>query len=198
MGFRPYESVGTVCTGFARPGTKNLLTAANDLWDYSMSFGIYNCRLSTAGSQLSMHAEGRAADIGFPVIAGEPHPTAYDLFGVLRTNAWELGIQYIIFDRRSYSKAYPWGKPYLGPNPHIDHLHVEQTREAAGSLSLDAAYFLLGDDMLTAEQETALNELVAVRKQVIEAGSSLSLLIPTLKLIKLMRNVDNLFDSEEF
>lgn len=198
MAFRPYESVGTVCTGSARPGTKNLLTAINDVWDYSMSFGIYNCRDNTGGSGLSMHSEGRAADAGFPVVNGEPHPQAFELFEVLRTNAWDLGIQYIIFNRRSYSKLYPWGKPYLGSSPHIDHLHIEQTRGMAGSLSLDAAYFLVGDDMLTAEQEATLNELVLVRRQLLAAGSSLSVINVALKLIKVLRKVDDIFDSEEF
>ncbi len=203
MAFHPYESVGTVCSGKAQAGTKNLQVAINALWDYSLSFGIYNCRLSTAGGSLSVHAEGRAVDIGYPVLPGGiANPLGYLLLERLKRYAWELGIQYIIWDRKSYSRAFPNGKVYTGPNPHIDHLHIEQTWGAAklSPLTLATAYDLLGEDdvALTPEEQATLDELVSIRRQLVLTGSNLSVILVALKLVRLLRKVDDLFDADEF
>lgn len=196
MTFRSYESVGTVCKGTSQLGTRHLITAVNDLYDHSMNFGIYNCRPNTGGGGLSMHAEGRAVDIGFPGVA---HPQGFELLEVLRTNAWELGIQYIVWNRRKYSREFPNGAPYLGPNPHTDHLHVEQVWSVSKTLSLDSAYYWLGDNELTPEQEATLNELVQVRRDLraMVPQSSLGAIVAAAKLIRLWREIDDKFDGSE-
>lgn len=173
------------------------MTAANVLWDHSMNFGIYNCRQSTAGGRLSVHAEGRAADIGFPVIGGVAHPQGHLLLQVLQINAWDLGLQYIIWNRRSYTRTNPTGKTYTGPNPHIDHLHVEQTWEAAKHhpLTLETAYLLLGESMFTPDEEQVLKDIVAAIKAEGSNGSAMAALI---RLVRVLRQVDDVFDGVEF
>lgn len=47
----------------------------------------------------------------------------------------ELGIQLVIYDRRSWSAVYPNGRRYNGVHPHYDHLHIELTWDAARHLT---------------------------------------------------------------
>lgn len=200
MPFRPAQSTGTVCSGRAQPGTKNLLVAVNDLFDWTTSLGIYNCRPSSGGGGLSTHAEGRGVDIGIP---GVSNPLGYVVLNKLRDKAWDLGIQRIIWDRKAYSAAHPNGSVYTGPSPHNEHLHVEQTWEAAkiNPLTLEAAYNLLGDDdvALTPEQEATLNELVAVRAELkaLSPSSNFSAITAAVKLIRAWRKLDDIFDTTE-
>lgn len=163
MTFHPYQSA-TECTGRAQPGTKNLETAINDVWDKSMTFGVYNCRPVRGGTSLSLHSEGRAVDIGFPVVNGGAHPQGHQLLDVLLENAWGLGLQAIIWDRRWYSAYHPLGRYYDGVNPHVDHLHIEQAWNGARTLSLIQAYDLVGDMAFTPDEETILKQIVEAIK----------------------------------
>ncbi len=45
----------------------------------------------------------------------------------------EIGVQYLIFDRSQWSasRSSDRVRAYTGPNPHIDHIHVEITLEAS-------------------------------------------------------------------
>jgi hypothetical protein len=51
----------------------------------------------------------------------------------LVSHAEYVGIQLVIWDHSVWQASLPDEKlgPYTGPNPHIDHLHVELTRQAA-------------------------------------------------------------------
>lgn len=97
----------------------------------AFNLGIYNCRTIRGGSTTSLHGEGRACDIGFPV--GDPE--ADELLRRLLRVPGRLGIQVIIYERMIYSAKSPKGRPYTGVHPHNDHLHIEFTWEAARSLT---------------------------------------------------------------
>ena len=132
---RKYEPA-TRATGGPAPGAKALMAwfLGNFAHQGGTNLGIYNNRTVRGGSTKSLHAEGRACDFGI-----RPHGAEYGtlLAERLRSVSGELGIQLIIWNWRIWSGAYPdagWRR-YTGTNPHLDHLHVELTREAAASLT---------------------------------------------------------------
>lgn len=140
VGYEPARS----CTGSAAPGARALMSWF--LGAYSTqggrNLGIYNCRTVAGSATTSLHGEGRAADLGVPVGAG----WAQTLADQLRLNSAELGIQCVIHNRKIWSGSYPtagW-RTYTGTNPHLDHLHVELSRSAAGTLTAERVQQVLG------------------------------------------------------
>ena len=138
MPFAPWEAA-TRCVGSAQPGARALMKWC--LTEYpgaAYNLGIYNCRPVLGGAAMSGHAEGRAADVGFPLVDGKANPAGHRMVQRLRPHADELGIQVIIFDRRIWSAKSPGrgGRPYTGVHPHRDHAHIELTRRAAGRLTV--------------------------------------------------------------
>ncbi len=126
------------CTGRAADGAKALMSWF--LGAYSgrgaRNLGIYNCRQIPGSTSLSLHGEGRAADLGVPVGAG----WAQTLADALVANSGELGVQLVIYRRKVWSGRYPnsgW-RAYTGSNPHNDHLHVELSWQAARTLTTQA------------------------------------------------------------
>lgn len=139
-GYEPARS----CTGGASPGCRALM--AWYLGEYGgrggVNTGIYNCRPVRGGGTWSLHAEGRACDLGV-----RPYSAQYgtDLAEQLRSHSGELGIQLVIWNRRSWSGSRPhdgW-RPYRGVSPHTDHLHVELSRAAARTLTVDRVKVVL-------------------------------------------------------
>jgi len=132
MGFPRWEPA-VRCTSGPTPGAtafmKWFVEEYGDLGGYNL--GIYNCRTVRGGSTTSLHGEGRATDLGFPV--GDKDGDA--LARRLLKAPGRLGIQCIIYERRIYSAVSPGGRYYAGVNPHYDHLHVEFTRESAQKLT---------------------------------------------------------------
>lgn len=55
-----------------------------------------------------------------------------------------------------------------------------------------------GEQDMTPEQEATLNKLVAVEAQLKAMGSSLDALVPMVRVIRALRDVDNVFDDVEF
>ncbi len=84
---------------------------------------------------LSVHSIGRAIDLMIPTIGGDADNTAGDaVANWLVENAQRIGVQLVIWDRSSWNASRAPGaklNPYTGPIPHVDHIHME--------LSLDAA-----------------------------------------------------------
>lgn len=119
-------------------------------YDLSLDFGIYNDRAIRGGTLPSVHREGRAGDLGFP---GSGHPQGYAALTALLDNAWELGLQRIIWDRTLYDAASPFGRYYGGVNPHEDHIHYEQTWQYARTAPLTLA---TADAILNPEVEMTL------------------------------------------
>jgi peptidoglycan hydrolase-like protein with peptidoglycan-binding domain len=101
------------------------------------SGGIYNCRSIRGSSAKSVHSEGRAIDIMFPVIAGKASWAGHNAVEKLGPVAERLGVTMMIFDRRFWSQRAPSGAVYRGVHPHVDHLHLELSRQAAESLTIE-------------------------------------------------------------
>ncbi len=124
------------CTDGPTPGARALMAwflGAHALHG-GKNLGIFNCRTVRGGSTTSLHGEGRAADLGV-----NPHGAAYggDVAEQLRVHSAELGVQCVIWNRRIWSGAYPTEgfRPYAGTNPHLDHVHVELSWDAARTLT---------------------------------------------------------------
>lgn len=130
----------TRCVGGPQPGAKAFLAWALHAYaaDHVRSDGIYNCRSIRGGGIMSAHAEGRAIDVGFPLVGGKANPAGDRLVAQLRPHAAQLGIGVIIWDRRIWSAKSPGaaGRRYDGVDPHTGHVHVELTRTAGAKLNL--------------------------------------------------------------
>lgn len=75
------------------------------------------CRSNTANAaQMSVHGVGRALDV---MVHGND-----DVANWLLANSAPLGVQLIIWKRRVW-RVGGGVRPYGGPNPHTDHVHVE-------------------------------------------------------------------------
>lgn len=147
--YRGYHPA-TGCTGGPRPGARALMSWFLGAygWRGAANLGIYNCK--SLGSGWSLHAEGRATDLGTapygnPSGGGWPG-WGWELANALRDNSAELGIQCVIFDRRIWSGAHPdagW-RTYSGSNPHTGHLHAELTPTAAANLTAAQVEAVIG------------------------------------------------------
>jgi len=127
---------GEHCSGSFMVGTGNLGDYLKQNFAGISSVGGYSCRPNTANTaKMSVHGTGRAIDVMIPIVAGDANNKVGDpIAKYLVENAQRLGVQYFIWDRKSWSLSSPAGKKfntYTGPNPHIDHLHVELTIAAA-------------------------------------------------------------------
>jgi len=101
----------------------------------SRNLGIVNCRPVRGGKADSLHSEGRASDLGHLVRIPAEGAAGDRLAALLVQNAHALGVQCVIWNRRIWSSSRPTWRPYGGPNPHTDHLHVELTWAGARSLT---------------------------------------------------------------
>jgi hypothetical protein len=147
--FVAFVGAGSVCSGRAQPGAVALSAGIRASRFGGSNLGIYNCRTIAGRAVRSTHGEGRAIDIGYPVLRtatgvryANPRGTATVKW--LRANAGRLGIQTIIWNRRIYSRRNPTGAAYRGVSPHIDHIHIELSWHAARTLNLTTVRNLLG------------------------------------------------------
>ncbi|AGB24074.1 muramidase (flagellum-specific) [Mycobacterium sp. JS623] len=118
------------CTGKAQPGA----SAMAEQWKRltGRKAGIYNCRQTTFGTP-SLHGEGRSIDLYANVNDSAQRVQAEAYIAWLVTNAVELQVAYLIWNRRQWSwknRAKGW-QPYGGSNPHTDHIHVDLSWEGA-------------------------------------------------------------------
>ncbi|ADJ27294.1 peptidoglycan-binding protein [Nitrosococcus watsonii] len=96
--------------------------------------GGYSCRANSATpSETSVHGVGRALDIMIPTVGGRANSAVGDpIANWLVRNATAIGVQYIIWNRVRWSGSRtPHVADYGGPNPHIDHIHVELNLDGA-------------------------------------------------------------------
>ncbi len=141
VGYQP----AAVCTTGPQSGARAVMAwwLANFGGSGAVNSGIYNCRTVAGGATLSLHGEGRAADLGV-----RPHDAAYghDVAGLLHAHSHELGIQCVIWSRRIWSGSQPHVgfRPYSGQSAHVDHLHVELTWAAARTLTQARMVEVLG------------------------------------------------------
>lgn len=149
----------TTPTAGPMTGTLHLQSFVESKWPDSWSKGIFAPRPIRGTEHLtpkrwSIHAEGRALDIGVALdVAGEV--LGDEIADWIITHAAEIGCQYFIWNQRSWSKHRGW-TPYTGKaGGHRDHLHVEQTSEAARLVrladlqTLDASLTPMGTDTRT-------------------------------------------------
>ena len=112
--------------------------------------GTYCCRQnSNSLSKLSVHAIGRAIDLGVPLIGGDADNTIGDeVANWLVENAEYIGIQRVIWDHTFWNGEHGFG--LLGGDPHTNHLHVELSQAGAARQTL---FFILGapDEVCTPE-----------------------------------------------
>lgn len=146
MTFAAWEPA-TGCTGGPTDGGRALMAGCLEAYGArgATNLGIYNCRnVRGSTTTTSCHGEGRACDVGFPMVHGRANPDGRDLVQKLCAEAAGLGIQTVIYDRTIWSARSPSGREYTGVSPHYDHVHVELTRAAGRDLTLATVRAALG------------------------------------------------------
>jgi hypothetical protein len=127
---------GRHCGGSLLSGTRGLGDYLRSNFRGVTSYGGYSCRPNTAdNSQMSVHGTGRALDVFIPTTGGAADNTKGDeVANWLIANAQSIGVQLVIWDRSIWNASRPAGsklRGYGGPNPHVDHLHVELNTDGA-------------------------------------------------------------------
>ncbi|HUS26004.1 MAG TPA: hypothetical protein VMY99_01495 [Nevskiaceae bacterium] len=121
----------THCSGKAQPGTVRLAAYVKRTW-HTGGPQIYSCRKVRGGDGLSLHAEGRAADLFLDAGSRTERARGNAVFRWVIQHAGQLGVQEVIWNRDIWSP----GKglhAYYGDNPHTDHVHIGQNRQMAAS-----------------------------------------------------------------
>lgn len=121
------------CAGTLTSGATKLGEYVLDEFAAVASVGGYDCRPNTANqAKLSVHGTGRAIDVFVPKVEGRANNRKGDeIANWLVANAGSIGVQLVIWDRTVWQANGKNDKPYSGPHPHDDHIHVELTEEAA-------------------------------------------------------------------
>jgi uncharacterized protein YcbK (DUF882 family) len=115
-------------------GTRALALAVKHVYPELASltsvYGCFNRRKARGAATWSLHAEGRAFDVGVP---GREHETGWQLACELVELRIAYGVQRVIWDGHIWSIEQPAGWRKLQPTSlqHLDHLHVEQYRAAS-------------------------------------------------------------------
>lgn len=130
-----YEPAAGIPTATAcQSGTRALGVAIRlaypELQTLSGAYGCYNRRRTAAGQRWSLHAEGRALDVGY---RPEQLELAWRLACELVNRRVVYGTMRVEFDHHIWSTERPDQWRRLGPtaNQHTDHLHIEQFWRAA-------------------------------------------------------------------
>lgn len=142
------------------------------------NLGIYNCRNTRGGTSKSVHADGRALDVAFPLLDGGANDLGHDLAARLVLNHQALGVQLVIFDRMLWSSVnrtwrkhcgHPGAKgPHAGcSGPHLDHVHIELTWDASKNRPLTAERIEAilgppGDDVTEQDIEKVAKRVAAI------------------------------------
>jgi hypothetical protein len=133
------------CSGRLREGTRTLGEFLSDRYSAIDTVGGYACRRNTADStRMSVHGTGRALDLMIPTRGGAADSARGDLIANwLVMNAQRIGVQLIIWNHTVWRSNGTNTSAYGGPNPHIDHIHVEITNTAA---RMETAWFASMDE----------------------------------------------------
>lgn len=115
-----------------RPGAMALLEFVHSLGFDDL--GCFNDRAVRGTTDVaSTHAEGRAVDV---TLGANPAQRMHDLCSALVAGSDVLGVQRIIWSGLVWTVGADW-HPYQGPaGQHLDHAHIELTREAAEANTL--------------------------------------------------------------
>lgn len=131
----PAWAGGANCAGGFTPGASELgLHLRTSFTQITRVFG-YECRANTAiTTETSQHGTGRAIDVAIPTRAGDASNDLGDpVANWLVMNSSRIGVQLIIWDHTIWVGRLSGRKalPYTGPDPHVDHIHVELNRAGA-------------------------------------------------------------------
>lgn len=114
-----------------QPAPRALWTLIHANFPQTRFDGIYNPRNIAGTNTPSLHAEGRALDIGLDVRKPTEKTIGDGLFKIFVDVAVPCGIEEVIWNRQIWSTRTPHVHPYTGHSPHTDHVHVGFTREAS-------------------------------------------------------------------
>ncbi len=131
-----YQHAAKVAPG-PTPGAKALMAWCLANYPPGTNLGIYNPRNVRGGQALSLHAEGRAIDVGYPIDRPLGYAPGRQLAADMVRHHQALGVQCVIFARSIWTNTHPTWRPYTGTADHFDHVHIELTREAAAGLTTD-------------------------------------------------------------
>lgn len=124
-----YEPATGPCVHTPTPGT----LAMRAHWRRHANlpdYGICSCRTVRGSAAVSLHAECRALDAAANWHDPRQRLLMEQWIAWLTANADQLGVQYLIWARRSWHCSRGW-RDYTGVSPHTDHAHVELTRHGA-------------------------------------------------------------------
>lgn len=112
-----------------RFGTRCLMDAILFGWAQrgATDLGIYNRRRVAGSRSWSLHAVGRALDVGVPDVQ-----VGAEIMMRCVANADRLGVCEVIFNRQRWTPG-TGVQPYGGRDPHRSHVHIGQTRSAAAT-----------------------------------------------------------------
>jgi hypothetical protein len=95
------------------------------------NLGIYVVRNVAGTKKLSLHATGRALDIGLSAFDPEQKFLGDQLFKLFIKYGSQIGPDHVIWNRKIWSPIKTDPRSYTGKSPHIDHLHVAFTPEGS-------------------------------------------------------------------
>ena len=120
--------------GRCQTGTRALGLAIAKVWPEFISlrggYGCYSYRAKTSGPGWSLHAEGRALDIGVPSGTGQ---LGWQLACELVAHRVVYGVQRVVWDKHIWTveRIDTWHRLQPTTQQHTDHIHVEQYWHAA-------------------------------------------------------------------
>jgi hypothetical protein len=127
------------CGGRFMPGAAALRLYVLRTFAGVHTVGGYDCRRNTANAaETSVHGTGRAIDVMIPTVSGRADSEVGDpIANWLVLHASAIGVQYIIWNHVYWNGSRRGRKdgPYTGPNPHVDHIHVELNNAGAARLT---------------------------------------------------------------
>ncbi len=129
----------TSCTPRTPLGATSLAAYLEDVFPYTFSMGICNCRLP------SHHSNCRAYDCGIETNNGAYRPELGDpIHQLLGPVGRRLGLDHLILNRIIYSARSPNGREYKGVHPHRNHAHIGLTAAAGLNLNYASIVAILG------------------------------------------------------
>lgn len=125
--------------------------------------GIYNPRKVRGSDTVwSVHASGRAVDLKANAHDAWEKATAEAYIEFLQRHAVTLQVQYLIWNRRSWSPSRGW-REYNGVHPHTDHIHLELNLDGGRNVTLSRLDTLWDRDHQPKEDDD-VNKALALAK----------------------------------
>jgi hypothetical protein len=107
------------------------------------AYGCFNPRRIAGSSRWSLHAEGRALDVGVPIVA---NAIGWELACILVRDRITYGTMRVMWDKHIWSTERPadWRRLQPQSQQHTDHVHIEQfwahaTKPAVAQHAYEAA-----------------------------------------------------------